>query len=80
MVLLDSRRCRFIDVPETVLKGQEGLRGVPAEYAAFATAQIVCAIIAAVTTDRRFHSAYAVLWPIVLIGFLTLSNVTQIAD
>jgi hypothetical protein len=69
----------MIDVPETVLKGQEGLRAMPAEYAVFAATQVTLAIIGASTSNRRFHSVYAVLWPVITVGYLTLTTLAQIA-
>ena len=68
-----------IDIPETVMKGQEGLRGVPAGYAILAATHVTLALVGAMTSDRRFHAAYAVLWPTVSVGFLTFSTLNQIA-
>jgi hypothetical protein len=69
-----------IEIPETVLKGQEGLRGVPRAYAVFATVQVTLAISGAVTCSRRFHSLYAILWPLITVAYLTLTTLSQIAD
>ena len=68
-----------IDVPDTQLKGKEGLRAIPAEYAVFALTHITLAIIGASTSDRRSHSVYAVLWPVLSLGFLTFTTLAQMA-
>jgi hypothetical protein len=69
----------LIDIPETVLKGQEGLRGIPSAYAIFATIHVTLAIVAAMNPSRGFHSVYAVLWPVISVGYLTLTTLGQIA-
>ena len=69
---------RLIDIPETILKGQEGLRGIPAEYAIFGLAHLGLAIVAALTPNRLFHAAYAILWPTSSIGYLTLTILQEI--
>ena len=69
---------RVVDVPETFLKGQGGLRDLPAAYAVFASIHLVLSIIAAATSNRRFHVAYAILWPVSSIGYLTATILAQI--
>ncbi len=70
---------RLMDIPETVLKGQVGLRGIPSDYAVFASVHLTLAIVAAVTPSRTFHAVYAILWPVSVVGYLTLTLLGQIA-
>lgn len=69
---------RLIDIPETVLKEQVGLRGIPSEYAVFALVQLGLAVVAVITPNRSFHAAYAIFWPVSSIGYLTLTILGRI--
>jgi hypothetical protein len=69
---------RLIDIPETILKEQEGLRGVPSAYMIFALLHLTLAIVAAVTPRRTFHAVYAIVWPVSSVGYVTLTILGQI--
>ena len=69
---------RLIDIPETLLKEQVGLREIPAEYAVFALVQLGLAVVAAITPNRSFHAVYAIFWAVSSIGYLTLTILGQI--
>ncbi|MEN8376968.1 MAG: hypothetical protein ABFS34_16190 [Gemmatimonadota bacterium] len=69
----------FIDIPETVLKAEGGLRGLPPSYWGFVAVIILSAVIAALTGNRRFHAAFAVFWFLWVTSYLTLTTLGQIA-
>lgn len=69
-----------IDVPETVMKANEGARDLPYVYAAFVSGQLLIAAIAVFWSSARFHMFYAVFWPIYTIGYLTVTTLAKIAS
>ena len=83
----DNRRWFFgilflawcIDIPETILKAEGGLRALPAAYTAWVTALLVLAAYAAWTDSKRYHSFYAVFWLVWVLGYLSLTTLNVIA-
>jgi hypothetical protein len=68
-----------VDIPETVLKSDSGLRGLPEAYLAFVSIQISTNAIAALWSNKTFHKVFAVIWPIVTVAYLALTTLRQIA-
>ena len=55
----------LIDIPETLLKSDAGLREVPADYAVFIAIELTIAMTGFLTSNRRVH----LLLPIVYLSF-----------
>ena len=68
-----------VDVPETMFKSGEGLRGLPDAYLAFAVPHIALAVIAAIWSNKTFHKFYAVFWLMFTLGYLSLTTLAEIA-
>ena len=68
-----------IDIPETVLKSEGGLRDLPEAYLAFVITHLVSNIIGVFWSNRTYHKIFAVIWPIFMIGYLSITTLTQIA-
>ena len=69
----------FLDVPETLLKTEDGLRDLPQAYLLFAGTQLVLAIAGCLVSNRTFHKAYAVFYPVLTLSYLSLTTLRQIA-
>ncbi|MEI9927451.1 MAG: hypothetical protein WDN44_06785 [Sphingomonas sp.] len=52
----------LLDIPETLAKGVDGLRGVPVEYRLFLPVMIAINIAGLVTANRRVHAALCLVW------------------
>lgn len=68
-----------IDIPETMLKSDSGLRGLPEAYIAFVILQIVLSVVAALWANKAYHKFYAIFWPVFTVGYLSLTTLRQIA-
>ena len=68
-----------VDVPETILKAEIGVRDLPNAYIAFVVSQITFAIAGAVSANEVFHRFYAVFWPVATLGYLSWSTLAEIA-
>lgn len=68
-----------VDIPETVLKAEGGLRALPPGYLAWVSVLLVLTAIAAWTSSRRFHAFYSVFWIVWVISYLSLTTLGQIA-
>ena len=68
-----------IDIPETMVKSDIGLRGLPDAYLAFAIPLIVLSVVAAFWSNKTYHKIYAVFWPVVVLGYLSITTLTEIA-
>lgn len=68
-----------VDVPETMLKSDVGLRGLPDAYVAFSFLQIVLAATAAFWSNKTFHKFYAVFWLVFTLGYLSATTLAEIA-
>ena len=69
-----------IDIPETVLKAQGGLRALPTAYVAWVSVLLVMSAIAGWTGNRRYHAFFAVFWLAWIIGYLSLTTLRVIAS
>ena len=68
-----------LDIPETVLKSEGGLRGLPQAYLLFITIQIGLAVLGAIWSNRTYHKLFAVAWPTITIAYLSLTTLAAIA-
>lgn len=68
-----------IDIVETHLKAEEGLRDVPEYYLIFVAVMIGFSIIGMITRNEKFHAFWAVLWPSTVLCFLGVSTLSRIA-
>ena len=68
-----------IDVPETILKSDVGLRQLPEAYIVLIATQIILAALGIAWSNKRFHRFYAVFWPVFTLGYLSVTTLAQIA-
>ena len=70
----------LIDVPETTLKSDMGLRDLPEFYLIFVTTLFTLSVVAAFTRSRRFHAVYSVFWFVFILGYLGSTTLARIAS
>lgn len=63
-----------IDIPETVMKAEGGMRGLPSGYIVFVSSLIGLSIFAAITKNQRFHAFFTVFWFVWVLGFVLGSD------
>lgn len=68
-----------IDIPETVIKSDSELRGLPDAYLGFVFVHIVLNVVATFWSQKTFHKCYAVFWPIFTLGYLSITTLAEIA-
>jgi hypothetical protein len=68
-----------IDIPETVLKSDGGLRGLPEAYVFLVATQLVMNLLGAIWPNATYHKIFAVFWPIFTVGYLSVTTLAQIA-
>ena len=68
-----------IDIPETMAKSTIGLRELPADYLVLAIPHITLSVVAAFWTNRKFHSFFAIFWPLYTVGYLSVTTLAEIA-
>ena len=68
-----------IDIPETLMKAESGLRGLPPSYLVWAAVHIIASVIAARTDSRPFHAFFAVFWLVWTLAYLLSTTLGQIA-
>ena len=68
-----------IDIPETVLKSDGGMRNLPDAYVVLVAPLISLSIFAAYTNNRLFHKFYAVFYPLFVVGYLSFTTLSEIA-
>ncbi len=69
----------LIDVPETTLKSDMGLRDLPEFYPVFVTTLFVLSVVAAFTRSRRYHAFFSVFWFVFILGYLGSTTLARIA-
>lgn len=69
----------LIDIPETVLKSTGGLRDLPQAYVALVLTNLILFVLAAFWTNKTYHKAAAILWPVYTIAYLSITTLAQIA-
>lgn len=68
-----------IDIPETVLKAETGLRELPQSYLLFASHMLALSLIGATTSSRRYHEIFSVYWLMAVLVYLGLTTLSRIA-
>jgi hypothetical protein len=68
-----------LDIPETILKSDGGLRDLPEAYLLFVATHISLATVGAFWANGTYHKIYAVAWPIMTIGYLSITTLAAIA-
>jgi hypothetical protein len=67
-----------VDVAETGLKAEAGLREPPQFYMLFVPSLLILSLIGAVTSNRRYHAFFSIYWLcaiLVYLGFTTLARI-----
>jgi len=68
-----------LDIPETLLKAQEGVRALPQIYIVLIAVQLSLSAIAIFWANVAYHKFYAVFWPTFTVGYLSLTTLAAIA-
>jgi hypothetical protein len=68
-----------IDIPETILKADMGLRDLPEGYVFFVSILLTLSLVGAFTRSRRFHGFFAVFWLCALLTYLGTTTLARIA-
>jgi hypothetical protein len=68
-----------IDIPETLLKSEGGLRDLPQLYIILAFTLIGMSIGGAISSNRVYHKVIAVLWATIIIVYLSATTLREIA-
>ena len=71
-----AARCWSCHGPD---KAEGGLRDLPRDYLVFVSIQVTLALVGVVTSNRRFHKAFAVLWPLYTLGYVSITTLAEIA-
>jgi len=69
-----------LDIPETLLKAEEGVRALPEIYLGMITVQIILSAVAIFWSNMAYHKFYAVFWPVFTIGYLSFTTLAAIAS
>ena len=69
-----------LDIPETMLKAEEGVRALPQEYTIMVAVQLSLAALALFWANMTYHKFYAVFWPVFTIGYLAFTTLAVIAS
>jgi len=68
----------LLDIPETMFKSYNGLRGAPIEYFPFIAALILIDITGLRTQDRKVHAVLPLLWLALIVGYETATSIHRI--
>jgi hypothetical protein len=69
----------LVDIPETLFKAGIGLRGAPGMYLLFVVFMLTSCAVCATSRRRSVHAIMAPLWLIVLVSYLGITTLAQIA-
>jgi hypothetical protein len=69
----------LLDIPETLAKGYDGLRGVPREYLLFIPTILTIIIVGLVSRNRKAHAAISLLWLAVFVTYCTATAIDRIS-
>ena len=69
-----------LDIPETMLKAEEGARALPEIYLAMVTVQLCLAGLAIFWSSAAYHKFYAVFWPVFTLGYVSMTTLAAIAS
>lgn len=70
--------CLF-DIPETLNKGVQGLRPMPAAYPYVISVLLLSSLVGFVSRNRRVHAVLPIVWLVTLLGYWFLSSLEHIA-
>jgi hypothetical protein len=68
-----------IDIAETTLKAGAGLRDLPQLYLLFIPTLLILSLVGAVTSSRKYHAVFSVVWAISMLTYLGLTTLSNIA-
>lgn len=70
----------LIDVPETLLKSEEGLRDSPQGYFPLVILFVVLSVIGALWSNKTFHKFFALLYGTIAVAYLSATTLREIAS
>ena len=70
----------LLDIPETLLKGEAGLRDVPTAYGFFIAGHMGIATVGLITESRAVHFALPIVWLIGILAYVGTSTLASIAN
>jgi len=68
----------LLDIPETLFKSLDGLRGVPREYFLFLPAVTLIGIVGLWSGNRKVHATLPLLWLAAMIAYETATSIDRI--
>jgi len=68
----------LFDLPETLMKSFDGLRGVPLQYFLFLPAVILINVVGLLSSNRRVHAALPLLWLAAIVAYETATSIDRI--
>ncbi len=68
-----------IDIPETALKAESGLRELPQYYFVFVGTMLPLTFLSAITGNQRYHKFFVIFWLVIVLGYLGLTTLAKIA-
>jgi hypothetical protein len=68
----------LFDIPETLFKSYDGLRGVPREYYVFIAALLLIDVVGLRSSNRKVHAALPLLWLALIVGYETATSIHRI--
>ena len=70
----------LLDIPETLLKGEGGLRNVPPAYLVFVAFHMGLSAVGLTTENRKVHLALPIIWIVVTLAYIGSSTMSVIAS
>lgn len=70
----------LIDIPETLFKSTSSLRETPTDYAFFISSLLVICCVGIVTANRRVHAVLPFAWMLIVVGYLSFTTLSKIAE
>jgi len=70
----------LLDIPETLSKGDAGLRDVPTAYGFFIAGHMGIAAVGLITENRAVHFALPIVWLISVLAYVGTSTLVIIAN
>jgi len=68
----------LFDLPETLMKSLDGLRGVPLQYFLFLPVVILICLVGFLSSNRRVHMALPLLWLVAIVAYETATSIDRI--
>ena len=69
-----------LDIPETLLKAEEGARELPEIYFLLIAVQLGLGALAIFWSNMAYHKFFAVFWPVFTLGYLSFTTLAAIAS